>query len=191
MLFGMQRFTGRNLISSAGLVLSSLTLLGCGPTGPTPAANSQRPVVERVAIDRGPVSRAESRLNPYHRHEEPGPELSKVVIQDKREWDLPETAARSLSRIGSAAVPELTKQLNDNDPAVRQRAADVLARIGPAAKQAVPDLVAALEDGDEAVRKSAALALGQIGPAASEAVPALTRMMKESVAKFPPEKPQR
>jgi hypothetical protein len=116
----------------------------------------------------------------------PGPEeptLSKVVIRDKREWDLQEAAARSLGKIGAAAVPELTKDLNDRDPEVRERAADVLARIGPAAKQAVPDLIAALEDDDEAVRRSAAIALGQIGPAAADAVPALMRAMKEPADK--------
>lgn len=140
-----------------------------------------------------PAARNTYTPGPYRQDDE-GPPLSKVVIRDVRDWDLPETAARSLGRIGSAAVPELTKELNDRDPEVRERAANVLARIGPAAKQAVPDLVAALEDDDEAVRKSAALALGQIGPAAGEAVPALMRLMKEksSVAKSPPEgKPQR
>ncbi len=190
MLHGMLYSKLRHIPSIAGILVASIGMLGCGQPTKSASVISEKPVESREKVSRA-APPDEMIPHAYNRLEE-GPQLSKVVIRDKREWDLPETAARSLGRIGAAAVPELTKQLNDRDPEVRERAADVLARIGPAAKQAVPDLVAALEDSDEAVRKSAALALGQIGPAAADAVPALMRVMKESVAKSPPDgNPQR
>ena len=161
---------------------------GCYKDAPEPAATNKKVTTDGVKTSAAtpPLGTAENPIG--SRDLEPEP--PKVVIRDKRDWTLPETAARSLGKIGSSAVPELTKDLNSTDPEVRQRAADVLARIGPAAKQAVPDLVAALEDDDEAVRKSAALALGQIGPAAADAVPALMRVMKEP-GRVPEEGPPR
>lgn len=172
--------------------VAAFPFAGCGG-GPKKATST----AERNPVEAGqPNAKLAARgdvPSPYRSGGEELPPHSRVVVRDVRDWDLPETAARSLGRIGSAAVPELTKQLTDRDPEVRERAANVLARIGPAAKQAVPDLVAALDDDDQAVRKSAALALGQIGPAAADAVPALTRVMKEKedVAKAPEGKPQR
>lgn len=87
--------------------------------------------------------------------------------------DMPETAADALARIGAAAVPEVTRMLNDPQPQQRIRAAGILARIGPDAQPAVPVLITRLHDPDEGVRKAAAHALGQMGPAAADAVPAL------------------
>jgi hypothetical protein len=87
--------------------------------------------------------------------------------------DMPDTAADALARIGAAAVPEVTRMLNDPQPAQRIRAAGILARIGPDAQPAVPVLITRLHDPDEGVRKAAAHALGQMGPAAADAVPAL------------------
>jgi len=55
----------------------------------------------------------------------------------------------------------------DEDPSVRQSAAEVLGRIGP---EVVPGLLGLLRDADPDVRSSAAEALGRIGP---EAVPGL------------------
>ena len=101
------------------------------------------------------------------------------VITSRDEWDLETTAADSLSRIGEPAVPALIQSLRSNDPGERVRAAEVLARIGPAAKNAVPFLVQSLRDPDEDVRRLAARALGQIGPAAADAVGPLMNMLKE------------
>jgi hypothetical protein len=97
-------------------------------------------------------------------------------------WDMQETAARSLGRIGPAAVPELILALQDPNPLLRRQAASVLARIGPDAKSAVPALTALLDDPDERVRKTATYALGQIGPAAAEAVPVLMQVIREHAA---------
>ena len=58
-------------------------------------------------------------------------------------------------------------------PEVRQRADEVVARLGPAAKGVVPALVALLSDPDEKVRTSAGMVLGAFGPAAEAAIPGL------------------
>jgi HEAT repeat protein len=105
------------------------------------------------------------------------------------EWDLGQTAADSLARIGPAAVPALLEVLRSPDPKRRARAARVLARMGPLAKEAAPSLVAALHDPDPQVRIAAARALGQIGPEAAAAVPALVEAMLESETAQPAHDP--
>ncbi len=101
------------------------------------------------------------------------------LIRPHPDWDLIETAMDSLGRIGRAAVPELVKTLEHEDPVYRQRAAEVLARIGPEASEAVPALIIALADYQEPVRKAAARALGQIGPDAEAAVLPLMQALEE------------
>jgi HEAT repeat protein len=96
-----------------------------------------------------------------------------------REWNVADTAADALARIGDAAVPALIEGLADPNPKVRAQSARALARMGPKGHAAVPALILALEDEDPAVRVNAARALGQIGPEAQEAVPALIRALKD------------
>jgi hypothetical protein len=67
----------------------------------------------------------------------------------------------------------LIEQLRDPSPAVRSRAASLLAKLGSGATPAVPYLTNALRDPDKRVRFSASLALGAVGPGAAPAVPAL------------------
>jgi uncharacterized UBP type Zn finger protein len=165
--------------STAFLFAIALAFLpGCGPKDAGTATNGKSP-------DKPPEPKVQIKVRTSGADEADLPATPRLIVRDKRDWSLQETAARSLGRIGEAAVPDLTRQLTDSDPLIRKRAADVLARIGPQAEKAVPDLVEALEDEDEAVRKSAALALGQIGPGAADAVPALVRVMNETVAKAP------
>jgi hypothetical protein len=118
-------------------------------------------VTERIADNTSPLNAGEPPIKPF------------------AEWDMPETAAHALGRIGRAAVPQLTQALSDPNPLVRKRAADVLARIGPDAKDAVPALIRTLGDRDEDVRKAATRALGEIGPGAAEAVPRLIEALRE------------
>jgi hypothetical protein len=100
-------------------------------------------------------------------------------IRAYTDWDLSETAADALGRIGAPAVPALIQALREPSAQQRLRAARVLARIGPAALEAVPVLIERLEDADPLVRKAAARALGQIGPEAIEAVPSLMRVLQD------------
>lgn len=107
------------------------------------------------------------------------------VIKMFREWDVSDTAADALARIGESAVPALIEGLADPKPEVRAQSARALARMGPKAHSAVPALIVALEDEDVAVRLNAARALGQIGAEAEEAVPALMRAMKDPANQVP------
>lgn len=77
------------------------------------------------------------------------------------------------------AIPPLIKALKDSDPEVRQKAANALGAIGPAAKAAIPSLIHALGDKNWALRAAAAGALGGIGPQTKEVVPSLIRVLKE------------
>ena len=65
--------------------------------------------------------------------------------------------------------------LNDNDAAVRSRAADELGLLGESAAEAVPHLIQALRDDYEPVRLNAAYTLGAIGePAVSQLIEVLS-----------------
>ncbi|HEY6564166.1 MAG TPA: HEAT repeat domain-containing protein [Pirellulaceae bacterium] len=101
------------------------------------------------------------------------------MVISYEDWDLQATAEDSLGRIGGAAGPALVKALRDEDPKSRLRAAKILGRIGPDAKDAVNELVRVLEDPRIVVRKAAARALGQIGPAAGRAVGPLLQVIDE------------
>ncbi|MBX3411626.1 MAG: HEAT repeat domain-containing protein [Pirellulales bacterium] len=96
------------------------------------------------------------------------------------EITISETAADSLSRIGSQALPVLIAALHDSDPVVRTNAAKGIARLGETAQQAVPALTAALADDVYTVRLTAARALGQIGPGAAPAIPELSAALRDT-----------
>jgi hypothetical protein len=103
------------------------------------------------------------------------------LMRRREEWTEAEVAADALGRIGAPAAPQIATMLDDPDPRVRRRGAEILARIGSDAEAAIPALIRLVEqDPDLQVRKAAAFALGQMGPKAAPAIPALTRMMRES-----------
>jgi HEAT repeat protein len=86
------------------------------------------------------------------------------------EADLSQGETFPVARSGPENMPVLVDGLKDSDARVRQGAATLLARLGPAAKAAVPELLDALQDPAPGVQQAAADAITQIGP---EAVPAL------------------
>ena len=92
----------------------------------------------------------------------------------------------ALIRLGPAAVDTLRQRLAD--PALRGRALEILAAMGPAAKPAVEDMIKSLSDADPSVRGDAAVALAAIGADATAAVPQLTKMLADDgapAAKYP------
>lgn len=85
-------------------------------------------------------------------------------------------AAASLGHKGTEAkeaVPELAKQLKDDNLRVRLSAVTALGEIGSA--DAITPLIGALSDRETTVRRQAARALGKIGPAGKAALPALDK----------------
>jgi HEAT repeat protein len=186
----MNRMQLQALVWSLGIVLVVVGG-GCSRIMPTPKKEIQVP-------DGGPpvltsAERAERRVKPTDTtsalhggvapvaFEQPveEPQLFKPLEQ----WTEQEAAADALGRIGAAAVPELVKALSSADPAAREKAVQVLGRMGPEAATAVPHLIGLLNDPDVSVRKATARTLGQIGPAAKDAVPALIQTLLEPVPK--------
>ncbi|MEP6670462.1 MAG: HEAT repeat domain-containing protein [Chthoniobacter sp.] len=84
-------------------------------------------------------------------------------------------ALLSNSAVRQAAVPKLAALLKDNNPAVRERAARALGRVGPGAVDALPTLLQAARTADGAPAYADALA--QIGP---KALPALLDILQKS-----------
>jgi HEAT repeat protein len=76
------------------------------------------------------------------------------------------------------AVPALIKALRDNDPAVREQAAEAFEAFGPHARAAVSALAAALQEGNTGTAWKSATALGNVGPDAASAVPDLVTALK-------------
>lgn len=179
------------LVSAAALLFG--TIVGCGTSKQSPeraqAPEVAGPKVTRPYDVRRGRRQAAAEPPPFPvqlatsteriAEQTTPPRTGEPAIKPFQEWDMPETAAQALGRIGEAAVPQLTLALSDPNPLVRKRAADVLARIGPDAKDAVPALIRSLGDRDEKVRKAATRALGEIGPGAAEAVPRLIEALRE------------
>lgn len=160
-----------------------LTILGCGVllltgcssaiTGPTKEIQSPEPTVVFTSIPKaGGVAQA-TYLQPAQ-SDEP------LRVKPLSAWTEKDTAADALGRIGPAAVPALAQALHSDDPEVRLKAVEVLARMGSDARDAVPDLVTLLDDQDDRIRKAATRTLGRIGPDAAPAVPALMRSLLQA-----------
>lgn len=165
------------LCTSSAALIGLICLTGCGTSIGPPARSSDRPPVsqERIAEARARLPRQAPRridvgLDLMNRPLTAFPAL--------REWSVTETVVDALARIGPDAIEPLVTTLASDDPEVRARAAQALARMGPTAEPAVPALIQALSDEDPRVRQAAARALGQIGPAARSAVPALIRTLR-------------
>jgi hypothetical protein len=170
--------TGRRGAEWGGWVCLLAVAVGCGDGGENNAPSATgavHPALLETPPDSAP---AVSKPKPSLPLKPRGP------FRGYLDWDMHESAAAALGRIGAAAVPQLLTALADQDPIIRQRAADVLARIGPEAQEATPRLIELLRDEqeDDRVRKTAAWALGQIGPAAAGAVPALMELLRQPQA---------
>jgi HEAT repeat protein len=88
---------------------------------------------------------------------------------------------QALKEGGRSAVPVLAEVLQKDDNAEsRWRAADLLGRLGPEARQdpaAISSLSFALKDANAQVRAVAATALASVGPAGPEAIPLLQDLL--------------
>lgn len=81
--------------------------------------------------------------------------------------------AGSLSRMGSEAIPALTKALFHRNAWCRFSAAIALGKCGAAAEPALPALVSAMQDTADNVRWASTVALGRLGEHDGSAIPVL------------------
>jgi hypothetical protein len=88
---------------------------------------------------------------------------------DDKDVETAVSAAQAVALIEPRAecVPPLVRGLKAPDARLRQRAAEVLQRLGPVAGDAVPALQAAMQDPDPVVGQAAGSALRAIDPAAA------------------------
>jgi HEAT repeat protein len=148
---------------------------------------------ENKSLMRRAVKRLAARLKddePRHREAavralvdlDPDLEIARPIFKEVMEDLSPEARDAVLDVVaafGDKMVPRLIDTL-ENDKESRARAAAILARMGPAAKDAVPALCAALSDDDSETRNEVLFALGAIGPDSKAAVPAITRALKDA-----------
>jgi HEAT repeat protein len=89
-------------------------------------------------------------------------------------------AVLALAKIGTNAVPDLARLLDDDDPDIRADAARTLSLYAASGKHAIPALEAALKDREDPVRASAAYTLGAMGQAAQASLPLLIDRLTDS-----------
>jgi HEAT repeat protein len=110
----------------------------------------------------------------------PDPEILRPLMEKVMAEASPEALndiLDAVASLGEKAVPRLIKALEVE--AVRPRAAAIIARIGPPAKEAVQALIKALADKNPETRNEVLFALAAIGPDAKEAVPAIAQALKD------------
>ena len=89
-------------------------------------------------------------------------------------------STNALARIGSPALPGISRLLSDIHATGRLAAVNALGKMGPEAASLTPALQKALMDSNADIRWSAARALGTIGPQAGDCVPQLLRCLCDS-----------
>ncbi len=109
------------------------------------------------------------------------PAMFKVLR--RKETNLHPAAAQIVFQVGPSVPEEIITRLKTEDsPGVRLACLQVLAMVGPPAKDALKELVKALDDPAPRARMTAARALGNIGPDAKAAEKALTKATEDGDA---------
>ena len=110
--------------------------------------------------------------------DDPMPDLMRTLRSPQA--DVRCRSAKALGRLGwlaKDALPGLVQCLRDNDPAVREAAAQAVGLMGP---EALPHLCAMLGHADKYVRRNAVWALGKLGPLALPAVAPLCQALRDA-----------
>jgi hypothetical protein len=120
------------------------------PAVPVPATHNVRP-----AQAASPTKEGADRHGLAARLVEALSDSDPIVVQH---------VGNALAGLGARAVPALVGALSHPDKAVRSRAAEVLGRLGAAARagEALPALLKALKDKEVEVRRAAAFAISQL-----------------------------
>jgi HEAT repeat protein len=93
-----------------------------------------------------------------------GPDVVDYLLPTIKEMSSQSRAytAEVLSNVSASAIPSLVAALKNKEGAVRAASAEILGKMGSAAKDAVPDLIEALNDEDQSVGEKVKAALGEI-----------------------------
>jgi len=111
------------------------------------------------------------------------------ALRDERDHSDPTVATEAawalyvITGDPNEALPLLFRTLEQGDWYAKVRAAIIVSRFGPVAKDAVPILHRLLDDEWYGVRRYAATALGYIGPAARPAIPKLKELLDDHESK--------
>lgn len=111
---------------------------------------------------------------------DPDPKTLRPILQEALagvDAETLSTVMDAFAGLGQRILPRLIEALKD--PQVRGRAAAIIGRIGPPAKEAVPALIATLEDKNSQTRAEVLFALAAIGPDAKAAVPAIVQSIQD------------
>jgi len=112
-----------------------------------------------------------------------GPNVPRLIADlGSRDPEVHESAAFTLNKMGSAAIPELVQALEDQNPLIRINAAWFLATIRPPVLEEVFELEKLLDDKNGGVRMNAAGAIGKIGEGAHEVLSGLTKALEHEDA---------
>lgn len=131
---------------------------------------------DRSHIVRGAAATALGRLGDAAR---PAVPHLKAALDENR-IDSRVAAVEALWKITGDAddvVARLTAEVAGEDEP--EKAADLLAQFGPAAKPAIPKLIESLESENPFIRMNVASGLGRLGPLATDAIPALKKLKND------------
>jgi HEAT repeat protein len=92
--------------------------------------------------------------------------------------DVQRQAGLALVNLGEEAVPALRELLKSKEASRRRDASQLLAAIGPDARDAAGDLALLLKDNDVQIRAAGAAALGSLGKEAQDAMPTLLELLR-------------
>ena len=167
---------------------AAFTLMRAGPKGEAALTEKGLSALREGLTDKDPAVREHT----VHTLGVLGPlakSLSNQVLRVCSEDKDPQVRAiafDSLRSIGVADVPGLAALLNNKEPDVKRRAAEIISTLPEVPPYAVPSLARALEDEDEVIRVAAATGIATAGSkgASKEAAGNLSAAAKKS---FPPE----
>lgn len=101
-----------------------------------------------------------------------------LEVQKLQDWnyDVRETAAKKLAKLGSAAMKSLIQSLHNEDWRARWAAAEALKKMGVEAAPAITELAACLKDENLVMRQAAAETLAEIG---RKSIPAILPLLAD------------
>lgn len=105
--------------------------------------------------------------------------MARLADLRSTEPEIHKQAVKSLADAGPRAVTKVIPLLGEENSLIRNRAAEVLGRMGPQGREGVPALVGLLKKRNDRDMEPALRAIAQIGPEAGAAVPDLVELIRD------------